>query len=248
MSKIITVLGGNGFVGSRCISKILNTVPDAKVYAISRSGKLKYPEENIDLKRFEIIKGDCLSPSSFEDIIKNSTGIIHTIGVLFTNDNNKYHLQNKETCLRVAEIANRSNKADKINLVYVSAERGIPFPLSLKYHGYIESKRECEKALLESYSNLNPIVLRPGFVRSNTKKWTIPIYHSVNAAHFFEKNLLSKINKNLGNTLQLPSDGIELDTLAHFAAAGALGRMNPHEIYSNDFLNDRDNLNKIKLV
>lgn len=248
MSKIITVLGGNGFVGSRCISKILNSVSDAKVYAISRSGEIKYPNEKIDTDRLEIIKGDCLSPSGFEEIIKNSTGIIHAIGVLFTNDNLKYHQQNKETCLRVAEIANQSNKPDKTNIVYVSAERGIPFPLSLKYHGYIESKRECEKALLESYPNINPIILRPGFVKSDTKKWTIPIYHSVNAAHFFEKKLLSKISSNLGNTLQLPSDGIELDTLAHFAAAGALGKLNPHEIYSNDYLNDKSNLDLIKLI
>jgi nucleoside-diphosphate-sugar epimerase len=248
MSKIITVLGGNGFIGSRCISKILNSVSESKVYAISRSGKLKYPGEKIDPKRFEVIKGDCLSPSSFEDIIKNSTGIIHSIGVLFTNDNQKYHLQNKETCLRVAQIANQANKGDKTNLVYVSAERGIPFPLSLKYHGYIDSKRECEKALLNSYPNINPIILRPGFVKSDSKKWTLPIYYSVNAAHLIEKNLINPINSNLGNTLQLPSNGIELETLAHFAAAGALGKLKPFEIYSNDYLNDKTNLDQIKLV
>jgi nucleoside-diphosphate-sugar epimerase len=247
MSKVITVLGGNGFVGSRCIRKILNSVSDAKVYAISRSGKLNYPDEIIDKKRVEVIKGDCLSPSSFEDIIRNSTGIIHSIGVLLTNSNQEYHLQNKETCLRVAKIADEAGKGEKINLVYVSAERGLPFPLSLKYHGYIESKRECEKAL-ESFQNINPIILRPGFVKSDTKKWTLPIYYSVNAAHFIEKNILSKLYSNIGNSLQLPSDGIELDTLAHFAAAGALGKLNPHEIYSNDFLNNRMNLDKIKLV
>jgi hypothetical protein len=247
MSRIITVLGGNGFVGSRCISKILNSVNDVKVYAISRTGKLKYPEEKIDTKRFEIIKGDCLSPSSFEDIIKNSTGIIHSIGVLLTNDNQQYNLQNKETCLRVAQIADRSTKKDKINFVYISAERGIPFPLSLKYHGYIDTKRLCEKNLL-SYQNINPIILRPGFVKSDTKLWTYPIYYGVNAAHFLEKNILSKISSKLGESLELPSKGIELDTLAHFAAAGALGKLNPQEIYSNDYLNEKVNLDKINLV
>lgn len=245
MSKIITILGGNGFIGSRCISKILSSVKDVKVYAISRSGKLKYSQENVDPKRFEIVKGDCLSPSTFEDIIKNSTGIIHSIGVLFTNNNQNYHLQNKETCLRVAQIADQSTKPEKTNLVYVSAERGIPFPLSLKYHGYIDAKRECEKALLESFKNINPIILRPGFVKSDSKKFTIPIYYGVNAAHYLEKNLLSKINSNIGNALQLPSNGIELDTLATFASAGALGKLKPFEIYSNDYLNDRTNLEKL---
>ena len=228
MTKVITVLGGNGFIGSKCISTLLKNIPDIKIYAVCRSGKLKYPDNKFD-ERVEVIKGDCLYPTTFEDQIKKSTGIIHSIGVLLTNDTQKYHLMNKESCLRVAKIANESK--NKANFVYVSASRGIPFPLSIKYHGYIESKRECEKSLLESYPNLNPVILRPGFVKSNEKWWTVAIYLSVNSAELAERHLLNKLSPTLGERMQLPSSGIELETLSNFACAGALGLLKNKEIY-----------------
>jgi hypothetical protein len=242
MSQVITVLGGNGFIGTKCITTLLKNVKDVKIYAVCRSGIIKN-SEIVNDSRVKIIKGDCLYPKSFENEIKESTGFIHSIGVLFTNDNNKYHLMNKETCLRVASIANEgSNKA---NFVYVSAQRGIPFPLSLKYHGYIESKRECEKSLLQNYSKLNPIILRPGFVKSSEKSWTVPIYMGVNVAEFGEKKILDRVFPGAGEKLQLPSRGIEIDTLANFAVAGALGKLKPFEIYSNEYLLNTDN--KVRL-
>jgi hypothetical protein len=237
-SKVITILGGNGYIGSKCINVLLKNFKDVKIYAISRSGKMKYGQYD---DRVEIIKGDCRSPVSFRDIIEKSTGIIHSIGVLLTNDNQQYHLMNKMTCLEVAKVANQLSKEPKTNFVYVSAERGIPFPLSLKFHGYIESKRECEDKLMNDYQNINPIVLRPGFVKSKEKLWTVPLYHGVNACELIEKKLINRIIPGLGDKLQLPSRGIELDVLANFAVAGAVGKLKPKTIYSNDYLNDEKN-------
>lgn len=240
MAKVITVLGGNGYIGRRCIQLLLKSVKDVKVYAVCRSGVMQNFGNEMD-NRVEIIKGDCLYPGTFEDIIKKSFGIIHSIGVLFTNDNKNYHMMNKETCLRVAEIANDPLRTHKTNFVYISAMRGIPFPLSLKYGGYLESKRECEKKLLNDFPNINPIILRSGFVKSDEKKWTIPLYYGVNASEAIERRVIQKIIPNLGEKLQLPSSGIERDTLAHFAIAGALGKLEPRQIYSNDYLNDKKN-------
>jgi nucleoside-diphosphate-sugar epimerase len=238
--KIITVLGGSGYVGSKCIETLLHNFKDVKIYAVSRSGRVNFNDS-----RVEGVQGDCLYPATFQDIIKKSDGIIHSIGVLFTTDNEKYHLMNKETCLRVAKIANDSNRPQKPNLVYVSASRGIPFPLSLKFHGYIDAKRECEKRLKEEFPNINPIILRPGFVKSWQKKWTYPIYYSVGAVEFAERLLLNRISSSLGEKLQLPSKGIDVDTLANFACYGALGLLNPGQIYDNDYMNNRDNLVKL---
>lgn len=233
MSRVITILGGNGYIGSKCMSKLLNSFPNIKINVISRTGAIKYPQNKLD-SRVHIIKGDCLNPKEFEEVIKSSTGIIHSIGVLITNSNERYHLINKESCLRVADIANQSQ--NKPNFVYISAARGIPFPLSLKYHGYIEAKRECERKLLSDYQNINPIILRAGFVKSTEKIWTLPIYYSVNFAEFMEKNLLNKINENIGEKLQLPSRGIELESLTNFACAGALGMLQEHKVYENDYM------------
>jgi uncharacterized protein YbjT (DUF2867 family) len=241
--KVITVLGGNGYVGSKCIITLLNNVKNIKINAVSRSGKIKYPNNKFD-ERVNMIKGDAYDPQSFADAIKESTGIIHSIGALFT-DTETYHKMNKETALRVAEIANQNKY--KTNFVYISASRGMAFPLSLKYHGYIESKREAEKGLLSNFPNLNTIILRPGVVKSEEKGWTVPVYHSVNLAAAAEKLILNKIVPNIGEKLQLPTKGIDINVLARFATSGALGNLSPNEIYSNDFMNDKQNWTSLKL-
>ena len=124
-------------------------------------------------------------------------------------------------------------------------DRGIPFPLSLKFHGYIDAKRECEKRLKEEFPNINSIILRPGFVKSSQKKWTYPIYYSVGAVEIAERLLLNKINSNLGEKLQLPSRGIDVETLANYACYGALGLLSSDQIYDNDYMNDKNNLVKL---
>ena len=115
MSKIITVLGGNGYVGKKCIETLINNNKNIKVYAVCRSGKLDDPKYKFD-DRVEVIKGDSLNPSSFEDIILKSDGIIHSIGALFATTE-EYHRKNKETLLKVAEIADKKNEMPRVPLL-----------------------------------------------------------------------------------------------------------------------------------
>ncbi len=243
--KVITVLGGSGYVGKKCIQTLLNNFQNIKVYSVSRSGN----SFGIEDPRLEIIKGNSLSPNSFEDVINESTGIIHSIGVLLAAGD-KYNLMNKETCLRVAEIANSKSKDPKVNMVYVSASRGLPFPLSVFFGNYGKSKRECEEKLLSNYSNLNPVILKPGFVKSSTERsWSVPLYHGVNLCAAIEKNLLNPISPKIGETLELPGRGIELDVLAAYAASGAVGELvkgdgKDGHVYSNDFMEN----NKLSLI
>jgi len=249
-TKVITLLGGNGYVGNRCIKTLLHNIQDLKVYVVCRSNA------NLSLfnndKRVSVIKGDALNPEGFKDVLLESTGIIHTIGTLITSDNNKYHKINKETALATAKLANdligSSNQSKKLNFVYVSAERGLTFPLSLKYGGYIESKRQAENELLDSnkFANLNAIVLRPGFVKDNNDRvWSVPLYYGVNLVNFAEKNVLQKIMPGIGEKLQLPAKGIELETLAKYACAAATGRLEKH-IYSNDEM--IENVKNLKMI
>jgi nucleoside-diphosphate-sugar epimerase len=231
MNNIITVLGGNGYIGKRCIEKLLKHNQNLKINAICRTGKIDSSNYKFD-NRVNVIKGDCLNPQSFLDAIKESTGIIHTIGTLISTDANKYDQLNRQTCIRVAEIAN-DNKHNT-NFVYISAERGLPFPLSLKFSPYLETKRKCENELLNVYTNLNSIILRPGFVMDKKDRiWSVPLYYGVNISNFIEENVLNKISNRVGECLQLPAHGIQLDTLAEFAALGALGKLEGKKVYDN---------------
>lgn len=249
MSKNITILGGNGFVGNRCMLTLLKNYKDVKVNIISRNTA---EEKKISDKRITYIKGDALHPEEFKNILIESTGVIHSIGTLISGNSEKYNTINKETCLRPASLINQLFSEglikEKVNFVYISAERGLPFPLSMKFGGYIQSKREAEKALCnsEKMPGINPIILKAGFVKDTKDRiWSVPIYHSVNLINFIEKNILTKVNSSIGNTLELPAAGIELEYLARYAAAGAAGELD--EIcYSNDEM--IKNYQKLKMI
>lgn len=231
---IISVLGGNGYLGKRIVDKILELEPNSKIYIICRSGRLESTNYNFD-DRVQIIKGDCANPESFKEIISSSTGIIHSIGTLFSFDANEYDRLNRQTCIEVAKIAN--NNIHITNMVYISAERGIPFPLSLKFKPYIDTKRRCEDQLLNEYTNLNTYILRPGFVKdARDRLWSLPLYYCVNFVNFIERMVLNRISKKIGEALELPAHGINLDIVAQYAASASLGRLGGKQIYSNDYM------------
>lgn len=233
--KTITVLGGSGYVGKHCIYKLLKTT-DCKVISICRSGKTDmslYSDLNInDLLRLDIVKGNALNIEDIKDPLGKSSGVIHAIGTLVSlkskNEEGSYNKLSTETVKTslnaLKEKVNSQSSLSKVNYVYISAERGLPFPLSLLLSGYIESKREAEKILLNS-EYVNPAILRPGVIcHPKIRNWSVPLYYSVNLVSFIEKNLLDKVIK-IGDPLQLPARGTLLDNLGEYAVKGALGNL-----------------------
>jgi nucleoside-diphosphate-sugar epimerase len=250
MSKIISILGGNGYVGKRCIQTLLNASKDVKIYSIGRSQKSN-DSYKFDSERVEFIKGDALNPDSFSHILEKSTGIINTIGKLLSVDEDKspesYKQTNYESCIKTAQLANDlASPTNKKNYVYISAERGLGFPLSLFFSGYISSKRKAEEKILKDFPNLNPVILRPGLINDTKERpYLLPLYCTANLSNFFEKNVLDKLAPQIGEQLNLPAATIELETLSIYAAAGALGLLED-KIISNDHMNEMKNLEKVK--
>jgi nucleoside-diphosphate-sugar epimerase len=245
MSKnsIITVLGGSGYVGKRCIDLILKNYPDVKVNSISRNIKSNL---NVFDKRVRYLKGDCLNPETFKNVLTESTGVIHTIGQLLPEDikGESYYKTNYETCVRVAELLNENTK--DVNFVYISAERGLAFPMSLLFSGYIESKRKAEKRLLE-LNNIRPVILRPGIIEDPSERpWLMPIALGANVFNKIEKSVLNNVVPNIGDKLNLPARTIYLNTVCLYAIAGAMGKLDK-TVYTNDYMNDIDNMNILKL-
>jgi nucleoside-diphosphate-sugar epimerase len=239
MSKNITILGGNGYIGNRCARVLLKNYEyeDIKINIISRN--ISENKKILDERVIYII-GDALKPEEFKEILLNSTGVIHSIGTLISGNAENYHIINKETCLRPAKIISDLYKEgiikEKINFVYISAERGLPFPLSLKFGGYIQSKREAENTLCDpvKISGINPIILKPGFVKdSSDRLWSIPLFYAVNLINYIERIILSRISSSIGYYFNLPAAGIELQNLANYAAVGAAGDLDSC-IYSNE--------------
>jgi nucleoside-diphosphate-sugar epimerase len=246
MNKVITIIGGNGYVGSRCIETLLKNTRNVKIISVSRSVETNNLNSFND--RVEHIKGDALHPESFIEIIKQSTGIIHTIGKLISLEDKSYEMINYETAIRIAESANNLAEKEKTkkNFVYISAERGFIFPLSIPFGGYINYKRKAEEKLIKDYPNLNPIILRPGLITDIKKRpYLMPLGYLTKITSCFEKNVLENISPHAGEKIGIPASNIELETLSLYAAAGALGKLDM-KIYSNDYMNNLDYLSRIK--
>ena len=229
---MITILGANGYVGRKCLKKLIQIDKTCVINAISRKGldftKLEVSKE--DLNRINDIKGDALNPESFSDALSNSTGIIHSVGTIFSLENktssNSYEMMNKQSAIRPANFINEHSKiSNKVNFVFISAERGPTFPLSLFLSGYISAKKEAEEAL-SKLDKISLTILKPGFIKDkNTRPISIPIFHAVNLCSSIEKNILNKIIPNIGEKIQLPSEGTELDILAEIAVRSSLGQL-----------------------
>ena len=249
MSRVITIIGGNGYVGNRCIQTLLNNCKDIKIYAISRNIELHTLNKYDD--RVEQIRGDALDPDSFANYLEKSNGIIHTVGKLIScepsSSNLSYNKVNYESAMKIAKLANDFSLMTKKNFVYISAERGFMYPLSLAFSGYINTKRKAEEKLIKDFPNLNPIILRPGLIADMKERpYLTPLSIAFDISNYLEKNVVNSIVPNLGEKIGLPAGSIELDTLALYAAAGALGKLQ-EKIISNDYMNNLNNLSKIRL-
>lgn len=229
MSKTVSIIGGSGYVGRRVINEILRRGGNnVKVYSISRRGD-DVSNKIID-NRLMYIKGDGLNPSTFENVIKESHSIVHSVGVLITdkqpNENGSYNMVNKESCLRVANLANLiSTQGSKKNIVYVSASRGFPYPLSIRFPGYYQSKLECEEGL-RKLSNLNSIIIKPAFIKDlKDRWWSIPLALGTDTLNLVDKSVIKRFIPKISDILTLPDQSIELEVVARYCAAGALGEL-----------------------
>lgn len=249
--KVITIVGGSGYLGRRCIQTLLNNCSDIKIYSISRNIELHNMNKYDD--RVEQIKGNALNPDSFSPYIQKSTGVIHTVGKIFSTEpptsDLSYNKVNYESAMKIAKLTNDLSLTNnsKKNFVYISAERGLVFPLSLAFSGYVDSKRKAEEKLLKDFPNMNPCILRPGLITDmKDRPYLYPLSILFDMGHCIEKNVIESLSPNLGKRLNLPAGSIELDTLAIYACAGALGKLD-EKIYSNDIMRNLNNLKNVRL-
>lgn len=249
MSKIISVIGGSGYVGKRCIQTLLSLNKDIKIYAISRT--IRTDQLNLFNDRVELVKGDALNPESISPFLEKSSGVIHTVGKLISfepsSSDSSYYKINYESAMKVAEICDKFSVNAQKNFVYFSADRGLMFPFSLIFKGYIENKRKAETRLLNDFK-INPTILRPGLITdSKDRPYLYPLSAAMEMSYFVEKNIIKKIIPNVENYVSLPPPSIELDTLCLYACAGALGKLKG-KIFSNDYMKDLNNLKKIDFL
>lgn len=175
-SKIISVIGGSGYLGLN-ILKEASKLKNITLYSVSRSGK---PADMTVSDKINWVKGDALQPNKFEDILKESDIIIHTVGTLIDTsvtkfakpgENGTYEQLNFESAKHIGDKLNElSDPARKKKIIYISASRAPPL-----LERYITTKRKAEEHI-SKLPNLTYTILRPGYIISvKERPITLPI-------------------------------------------------------------------------
>ena len=161
LDEIITIIGGNGFIGRYVVRELVKTGAIIKI--VSRSG---YQEE---LKTCgavgQIIFQTCdiTDTQALKEVIKNSTIVINLAGIMFQRRNNNFNNVHVKATLAIAQECVR-NKVKK--LIHISALGSGNISIKSKY---MESKRRGEEAVTKAFPNAT--IIRPSIVFGDRDKF-----------------------------------------------------------------------------
>ena len=242
-TKAILVTGGSGYVGSFILKTLAARFPNYTLFSISRSGNVRDSAVG-KITQLKTLKGNCLEPSTFEDVLKECDGVIHSVGTLVGqgkgSDPGSQQSLNRDSCIRVAELFDRlSTQEQRKRFVMISSEKGPPF-----IDDYIMYKREAENFLINDLKNVSCTIVRPGFITSVSERaWSIPLKFGVDLAYLMN----DKVFKNLpgGGMLDYftPARSISLDTVADAAIQAVNGDVDV-EMITNENLYEYETTNK----
>eukprot|EP00794_Sanderia_malayensis_P019890 gene19890-21832_t len=243
VSKKILVTGGSGYVGSFILKYLAAKYPTYQLYSLNRSGKTR-DNKIAKLKQIKTIKGNCLQPETFQDILEGCDGIIHSVGTLVGkgtgSDPESHQSLNRDSCINVATLFDEVSTSDQSRrFVMISSEKGPPF-----IDDYIKNKREAEEFLLMQLNNIKPTIIRPGFITSQTERpWSIPLKYAVDVGFQVNERLLKKIPGGQMLDYFMPAKSVMLETVAEAAVQSVNGDIDA-DVIGNDALNEYQSTRK----
>mmetsp|Transcript_9194 Transcript_9194/g.9111 ORF Transcript_9194/g.9111 Transcript_9194/m.9111 type:complete len:267 (+) Transcript_9194:512-1312(+) len=207
ISKSIAVFGGNGFLGKKICETGIKL--GYKVTSFSRSGQAPAISSPW-VKEVKWEKADIFNPETYKDKLANVNSVVHSIGLLFENQNYKKTMNTNFNFLNdVQNLANMVKSPNPMDRDSHNTYEGIqrdsaviladtflkvqPNNPSYVYisadqkipfipSGYIDTKREAEFEL-SCKEGLRSILMRPGFMYDESES------HSLNN-RILLKNLL----------------------------------------------------------
>ncbi|RKP37944.1 hypothetical protein BJ085DRAFT_16734 [Dimargaris cristalligena] len=194
----------------------------------------------------EWIQGDALHPETYASALRDCDAVVHTVGTLLEADYKtlvkansicqlitksttptkpgpspgiSYETINRDTALAVAAEAAKHPKMK--SFVYISASDVFPFISSR----YISTKREAEAGLLQR-PEFRTVILRPGFMYSESQPFTVPVARALSALGCARNMALGWVSRTHPITASgLTTPPLPIGTVAQ-AALQALRRKN----------------------
>ena len=151
--KIISIIGGNGFIGRYLVDFLLNQGHYIKIISRnSNSRKVFYPSSK--LGQYSLINCDILDKKKLIKVTEGSFCIINLVGILESKGKNNFKNVHVTGVLNIIQAA-KANKVSKI--IHISA-LGVE---KNKKSIYAVTKLEAERKI-KTYNN--SIVIRPSVV------------------------------------------------------------------------------------
>lgn len=193
MSRKLVVFGGSGFLGKRiCEAAVASNF---QVVSLSRSGKSVSSEPWA--KEVEWKSCNVFDPESYAPILRDTTDIVHSLGILLENPDYKKQISGSSWSLPQWTIPSfgknplNANEPpsrftyDMMNrysatLLADTFIKVAPRAKTITYisadrgfplipSGYINSKRQAEQHIMQYDNRIRPILARPGFMFDEVK-------------------------------------------------------------------------------
>ncbi|KAK9825306.1 hypothetical protein WJX74_007732 [Apatococcus lobatus] len=159
----LLVFGGSGFVGSRVVEEA--TEIGLPVVSLSRNGCPPHLGSQSWAQSVEWIKADVFNPSSWQDLLPGSIGLVTCLGAFGSND-----------------FMLKMNGTANVNIVEAASAAGVPRMAFISIHdyslpdfvlsGYFRGKRSAEAALQQRFPE-SGVSLRPSFIHGTRQVGSI---------------------------------------------------------------------------
>ncbi len=153
-NKIITVVGGSGFLG-RYVVKLL-AAHGYLVRVISRN-----PEAALSLKtagevgQVTLVSGDITRPETLKGKLDNSYAVVNLVGILFESGNQKFDAVQAKGAGKLAELAKLAGAERFVQISAIGAD-------GVSRSRYARTKAAGEIAVKTSFSQ--SVILRPSVI------------------------------------------------------------------------------------
>ena len=152
--KIVTVIGGAGFVGRAVVEQLARQ--GAKVLILTRNAdKAKYLKPLGSVGQITPVGGDALDDATLQSVIAPADYVINLVGILAPSGKQSFAATQAELPARIADMA---QAAEVKKIVHISA---IGADLKSKSR-YAVTKAEGERAMLRGFSPVT--ILRPSII------------------------------------------------------------------------------------
>ena len=150
---MITVTGGNGFLGSHIVNKLIDK--NLPVRVLVRDIKRAKAEGRLGGLDIEYIEGDVTRPNTLVPAFRNASAVIHTAAIAVEKNHLTYEAVNTIGTKNVIDQLEASGPSRFINISQLGAKPDLPYR-------FLASKGKAEK--LVSKSNLEFTTFKPSVI------------------------------------------------------------------------------------